>query len=95
MSFTNPPGAARPRVRSGLLKRALPALVLLAGGVITVIYTYFFGLSKAKVHTILVGMLTLMIALNCFLIASLDRPFYGLINVSPRAFELAVALMVD
>jgi hypothetical protein len=63
-------------------------LVLIAGAVITVAYCYLFGVDQRSLHMLLVGMLTLMICLDIFLIAALDLPFSGVLVVRPDAFDL-------
>lgn len=69
-------------------------LVLIAGAAITIAYCYFFGVAQPTAQVILVGLLTLMICLDLFLIAALDLPFTGVLVVKPDAFEL-VHLMLD
>lgn len=66
-------------------------LVLIVGAAITVAYCYFFGVEQPTAQVILVGLLTLMICLDLFLIAALDLPFTGVLVVKPDAFELVRA----
>lgn len=68
----------------------LPAIlwvVLLIGGVIAVGFTYLFGLDSTLVHTLMVGALTLTLALVLFTVGALDNPFRGEVRVGPDAFE--------
>ena len=65
-------------------------VVLLAGGAITVGFTYFFGVSHFGAHVLMVAALAAMIALTLFLVLSLDLPFSGGLRVSPHAMETAV-----
>ena len=63
-------------------------VVLLAGGVITVSFTYLFGLKNTWVHTVMVVALTVLLTSILFTIYTLDNPFAGDSRVSPDAFEL-------
>jgi Protein of unknown function (DUF4239) len=70
--------------------QGLPALlwvVLLVGGVITVGFTYLFGLRSTLVHTTMVAALALTIAMVLFTISALDYPFRGAVRVGPDAFQ--------
>ncbi len=78
--------------RARLLKanEGLPAIlwaVLLMGGVVTVGFTYLFGLRSTTVHTLMVAALALTIALVLFTIGALDYPFRGDVRVGPGAFQ--------
>jgi cation transporter-like permease len=68
--------------------------VLLVGGVITVGFTYLFGLRSTTVHTLMVAALALTIGLVLFTIAALDFPFRGDIRVGPDAFQ-SVLVRID
>ncbi|MDQ1358132.1 MAG: hypothetical protein QOJ52_3418 [Acidimicrobiaceae bacterium] len=65
-------------------------IVLLAGGVITVGFTYFFGVSHFASHVLMVAALAAMIALTLYLVLSLDLPFSGDLRVGPHAMEQAI-----
>lgn len=78
--------------RARLLKadEGLPAIlwtVLIMGGIITVSFTYLFGLRSTTVHTLMVAALALTIALVLFTIGALDYPFRGDVRVGPGAFQ--------
>jgi hypothetical protein len=62
-------------------------IVLLLGGVITVCFTYLFGLDNTLVHLLMVGSLALIISLSLFTVAALDYPFNGDIRIHPAAYE--------
>ena len=63
-------------------------VVLIGGGVITVAFTYLFGLENTLVHTLMVASLALIIALSLFTVAALDHPFKGcLLYTSDAADE--------
>jgi hypothetical protein len=63
-------------------------VVLLAGGVITVSFTYLFGLKNTWVHTVMVVALTVVLTSILFTIYTLENPFAGDSRISPEAFEL-------
>ena len=82
-------GAAR-RARLLEAEQGLPAIlwaVLLVGGVITVGFTYLFGLRSTVVHVLMVAALALVIGLVLFTVAALDYPFKGDVRISPEAFK--------
>ena len=68
-------------------------LILLVGGLITVLYTYFFGVRNIRAQYIMTSALTIMISLILFLIYVLDHPFTGTARVSARPFSEAMELM--
>jgi uncharacterized membrane protein len=61
--------------------------VLILGGVITLAFTYLFGLDNTTVHTLMVASLALTISLSLFTVAALDQPFKGDVRIHPAAFE--------
>jgi Protein of unknown function (DUF4239) len=62
-------------------------VVLILGGVITVGFTYLFGLENTMVHLLMVASLAMIISLTLFTVAALDYPFKGDIRIHPDAFE--------
>jgi Protein of unknown function (DUF4239) len=62
-------------------------VVLLLGGVITVSFTYLFGLNNTLVHLLMVAALALIISMSLFTVAALDYPFNGDIRIHPSAYE--------
>jgi hypothetical protein len=82
-------GNAR-RERLLAAEQGLPPIlwvVLILGGVITIAFTYLFGLENTLVHTLMVASLALIIALSLFSVAALDHPFKGDVRVHPDSFE--------
>jgi hypothetical protein len=78
--------------RSRLLevREGIPDLlwvVLVVGGVITVSFTYLFGLKSNVAHALMVAALTLVICGILFTIAEFDYPFSGLVEIGPDAFR--------
>ncbi len=64
--------------------------VLIAGAVITVGFTYFFGLANVRAQGLMVTALAAMIGLTLFLIFSLDLPFSGDLAVHPNSMKHTV-----
>jgi NADH:ubiquinone oxidoreductase subunit 6 (subunit J) len=78
--------------RSRLLevREGIPNLlwvVLVVGGVITVSFTYLFGLKSNVVHALMVAALTLLICAILFTIGEFDYPFSGVVEIRPDAFK--------
>ena len=65
-------------------------VVLVTGAIITVGFTYLFGLDDTTTHTLMVALLALIIGLVLFTIGSLEYPFRGIVQVGPDAFELVL-----
>ena len=68
-------------------------LIMLVGGVIMVLYTYFFGVRNIRAQYGMTSALTIMISLILFVVYVLDHPFTGTGKVSARPFSEAMELM--
>jgi hypothetical protein len=78
--------------RSRLLevREGIPSLlwvVLVVGGVITVFFTYLFGLKSNLAHGLMVAALTLLICGILFTIGEFNYPFSGVVEIRPDAFK--------
>lgn len=60
--------------------------VLIAGAVLTIGFSYLFGIRNALAHTVITIFLAASIGLGLFLIAALEGPFSGSLRLSPEAF---------
>jgi hypothetical protein len=79
------------RMRLVEADEGIPAIlwvVLTVGGVVTVGFTYLFGLQNTRAHRLMVAALAGVIALVLFTIGALEYPFSGGAQVGPEAFEL-------
>ena len=79
------------RMRIVAAKEGLPGVlwaVLVFGGVVTVGFTYLFGLRNTWAHRLMVMSLTAVIALVLFTIWAMEDPFSGGATLEPSAFEL-------
>jgi hypothetical protein len=78
------------RLRLVAATEGLPGIlwvILLGGGVITVCFTYLFGLKSNWAHALMIAALTLVICGILLTISLLEYPFAGEVKVQPGAFE--------
>jgi len=68
-------------------------MVMFVGGLIMVLYTYFFGARNIRAQYIMTSALTIMISQILFVVYVLDHPFTGTGRVSSRPFDEAMELM--
>ena len=66
-------------------------VVLVVGAIVTVGFTYLFGMNSNTTHTLMVAALALVIGLVLFTIGSLEYPFSGDVRLSPEAFHQVLA----
>jgi hypothetical protein len=81
------------RMRMVEAEEGIPAVlwaVLVFGGIITVSFTYLFGLENTWSHRLMVAAVAGLIALVLFTVGSLEYPFSGGTRVGPEAFELVL-----
>jgi hypothetical protein len=65
-------------------------IALILGAVITVGFTYFFGLKRFAPQVLMVAALSAMIGVTLFVIISLDLPYTGDVAVKPVAMQQAI-----
>jgi Protein of unknown function (DUF4239) len=71
-------------------RAAVPPLmwvVLLATGIITIGFSFFFGTQNSSAQALMIASLSATIGLVLFLIWALNHPFAGLVRVEPAAFR--------
>jgi Ca2+/H+ antiporter len=81
------------RLRALQSREHLPGIlwtVLIAGGIITVAASCFFGVTNFRFHLLQVLVLTFLISLVLVAIADIDRPYQGLVKVQPEGFVFAL-----
>lgn len=81
------------RIRIMQSREQLPGilrLVLIAGGIITVAASCFFGVSNFRFHVLQVVVLSFLISLVLVAIADIDRPYQGSVFVQPEGFQFAL-----
>ena len=64
--------------------------VLIGGGVVTVLFTYFFGLKNFRARMAMTGLYVASIGFVLFLVASIDHPFSGSVSIQPEAMESVI-----
>ena len=62
-------------------------IVLISGGLITILFTIFFGTENFVAQLIMSSMLSTLVALSLFTIMTLDFPFTGSVTISPDTFR--------
>ena len=80
------------RIRAMQSREHLPGIlwaVLIAGGIITVAASCFFGVPNFRFHLLQVVVLTVLISLVLVAIADIDRPYQGMVKVEPEGFRFA------
>ena len=65
-------------------------VVLIVGGMVTVGFSYLFGLANTWAHRLMVVSLAGVIALVLFTISAMDHPFSGGARIGTEAFELVL-----
>ncbi len=68
-------------------------LVLLGGGLITVLYTYLFGTKNIRAQYLMISALTVTISWILLLVYILDHPFSGASKVSTKPFAEVIETM--
>ncbi len=70
-------------------------LVLILGGIMTILSACLFGTSNFQLHLIQLVMLTLMIVSVLIAIGDINHPFQGVVHVDPGGFERARLILGD
>ena len=86
------------RDRINVATNGIPAVewvTLIFGGVITVFFTYFFGLQNLRLQIVMTAMITTLISLNLFLVLLFGYPFAGDLGVSNKAFQTDQGIFTD
>jgi Protein of unknown function (DUF4239) len=63
-------------------------LVLIIGGIFTVIFTYFFGVASVKVQALMTLLVALTLSLNVYLVFVYGNPMSTDMGIKPGPFEL-------
>ncbi len=64
--------------------------ILIGGGVVTVLFTYFFGLKNMRAQMAMTALYVASIGFVLFLVAAIDNPFSGTVSIKPEALELVL-----
>lgn len=63
--------------------------VLIAGGFITVTFTYFFKLEHLRIQVVMTSLVATIIALNLYMVLMFGYPFSGDVKVGCQSFNVA------
>lgn len=63
-------------------------VLVVVGGLITMGFTYLFGLENARAHRVMVLALAVILSLAILTIGVLETPFAGTTQITPEAFNL-------
>lgn len=83
--------AADRRTRLDAIGDGVPSFLwaaLIGGGVLTVGFTFLFGLSSTWVHVTMVGLFAAVIVISLIMISDLNYPFAGPAKIGPDAFQV-------
>lgn len=86
------------RARINYAEFGIPSVewtVLLAGGFITVVFTYFFTLQDQAVQTAMTAMVALVISMSLYLVFLFGEPFSGDLRVTTNSFFLVQKLIAE
>lgn len=81
------------RLRFGLAAGIVPGvvwLVLVTGAVVTITFTFFFGMRNLAAQALMTGMLSLVMFMGLFVVVLIEHPFTGSVRVTPEALVLAL-----
>lgn len=83
--------ASERRARLNQVEDSVPPLLwgaLILGAVLTIGFTYLFGLSNTVAHTLMVLSLTALVVGSLLLIKEMNYPFDGITKIEPTAFQV-------
>jgi hypothetical protein len=66
--------------------------ILFGGAVLTIGFTFFFGMPSLLAQTVMTGLLSVLIFSELLAIVAIDRPFSGIVKVEPHALANVLAL---
>jgi hypothetical protein len=69
--------------------------VIWVGAIISIGVAYFYNIPDAKLHVILVALMSGFLAMVLFMITINDRPFYGHVSVSSEPYKLILDRLID
>ncbi|MBS2000112.1 MAG: DUF4239 domain-containing protein [Candidatus Obscuribacterales bacterium] len=78
------------RYRLQVAHAGLPSVlwgVLIAGGALTVLFTYFFEVEDAWAQILMTALVSLALSLNVLLVALFNNPYKGFLRISSYSFK--------
>jgi hypothetical protein len=67
--------------------------VLIGGGIVTVLFTYFFGLKNVRAQLAMTALYVASIGFVLFLVAAIQYPYSGAVSIQPEAMEYVIERM--
>jgi len=86
------------RYRLQVSQAGLPSVmwgVLIAGGVLTILFTYLFEVDDARAHVIMTAIVALALSLNVLLVALFSNPYRGNLRLSDSSFKYDRRVMLE
>jgi len=86
------------RSRTNMAVHGVPEVewvTIIFGGIITVFFTFFFGLENLKLQIAMTAMVAMLISLNIYLILLFGYPFSGDLKIPTDAFRLNQGIFAD
>ena len=86
------------RYRLIVSQQGLPSVmwgVLIAGGTLTVLFTYLFEVEDAKAQVFMTALVTLALSLNLLLVALFNNPYKGYMRITSRPFFYDLKVMQE
>jgi ABC-type Mn2+/Zn2+ transport system permease subunit len=86
------------RYRLQVAKSGMPPImwgVLIAGGGLTVLFTYLFEVENAKAQILMTSLVTLALSLNIVLVVLLSNPYKGHVSLSSAPFSYDLQVIGD
>lgn len=86
------------RYRLQKAKAGMPEVmwgVLIAGGTLTVLFTYMFEVEDAKAQILMTALVALALSLNVLLVALFSNPYKGYMRISPYPFKYDRKVMAE
>jgi cytochrome c biogenesis protein CcdA len=86
------------RYRLQVSKVGMPAvlwIVLVAGGVLTILFTYLFEVEEQKSHIVMTSLVVLALSLNFLLVALFSNPYKGHMRIAATPFLYDQKVMVE
>jgi hypothetical protein len=86
------------RVRINMAVNGIPAAewaVLIIGAVVTVFFTYFFGINNLRLQITMTSMVAMLISLNLDLVLLFGYPFSGDLSIHVDSFQLDRNIFAD
>ena len=62
-------------------------IVLFAGAVLTIGFTFFFGTENLYAQTLMTGILSVLVLMGLLVIVSIDHPFAGPVHIDSEPLE--------